>query len=460
VLAGGGGISTPTRSLDPRILPLLGLTCVLVAQGVAITQSYLFAAPLLGLLVIALAVDIPLVPFVGGALLLRVLTDGLASSTSRHSSALNPSALIAVLLILVAAGLLARRQRGAAVAATTATWIALWTAIAVLSHGASTVTIREGVREGSILAVAVIVLNARGALTTPVVTRLVQIAGLAAALLALFQLATHSGADISGQVRSNGTFAHPNDAAVYFAVATLASLWRYVDYGKKRLDLLFLSLYAAATIATFSLGGFFGLLVMIGVFGVLRSGSRRLKLGACGLAALLVIVFLATPLGAERLQSESSTELGGAHTHAGATNSLQWRLYKWETLIPEWEQAPLLGRGLGTTITAEATSQNTTVGNLPHSEYVRYLVETGALGILSLLGGLIFLLRRIGRRRLRGDGNAATLALAIVLGLLVNGLAANTLLYTPAAYAAALIVASAFAGAAAANGGRLRGTER
>lgn len=441
-LAAGETIPLPRGRPDARaIAGLAVLFGLLVGEGLAITQSYLWAAPLAGLLVVAAAVDLPLVPFVGGILFVRVLTDDFASATSRHSASLNPSALIAAMLILVAIGLLIHRRRGLVPTVMIGLALCLWMGVAIRSHGASAVTIREGVREMSIVAVAVIAYNARRALDVGVVARAIQVAGILAALLALYQLATHSGVNVGGDVRSNGTFAHPNDAAVFFSIAATASLWRYADLGRRRLDLMLALVFAAATISTFSIDGFLTLLVMIAAFGLIRPGSRRLKLRAGILVGVLAVAFLATPLGSERLASESSTELGSGQARQGGTNSLEWRLYKWETLIPEWERSPFVGKGLGTTVTSEATAQSTTAGNLPHSEYVRYLVETGALGFIAILAGLTMLVRRLNRgRRLAGTQNAAAFALALIAGLLVNGLAANTLLYTPAAYAAALVV--------------------
>jgi hypothetical protein len=126
------------------------------------------------------------------------------------------------------------------------------------------------------------------------VTRLIQVAGVASALLAIYQFATHSGVLINGELRSNGTFAHPNGAAMFFAIATTASLWRYVDNGRRRLDALFVVLYALATITTFSLSGVAGLLAMLMAYGAARPGSIRLKFGAYVVAGLVAIGLVAT----------------------------------------------------------------------------------------------------------------------------------------------------------------------
>lgn len=194
------------------------LTAILVIQGVALTDSIIWIGPLVCLLLIAVAVDLPIVPFVGFILLVRVLSDDQTSAPNRTTAALNPAALIAVVLILVALGLLLRRRGALTTTVVIGLGIAIWTGVAVLSQGASTVTIREGVRELSILATIVIAYNSRGALSMTVVSRIIQVAGIGAALLAIYQLATGGGVNIGGELRANGTFFHPNGAVVYFAL--------------------------------------------------------------------------------------------------------------------------------------------------------------------------------------------------------------------------------------------------
>jgi O-antigen ligase len=448
-------------SFSPRLAISVGcLTCLLAVQGVAITQSYLWAAPLLCLLLVAIAVDLPVVPLVGLLLLVRVLTDDLSSTASRHSTSVNSSAAIAALFILLALGLIIRRRQALWPAALATLWLCVWTGVAVNTHGASTLDLREGVREASVVALAVIVCNSRGELNLALAARLIQLAGLASAFIALYQLAKHTGQLVGGEIRSNGTFSQPNAAAVFFAVATTASVWRFIDVGRRRADALFALVYAAATIATFSLGGLAGLLVMLMALGLLRPGSSRVKLGSCAVAGLVIIAFLATPLGSERISEESSaTNLNTLGIRGTSNSSLGWRLSKWKSLIPEWERAPLFGRGLGTTIIAEGTASNGEAEALPHSELVRYLVETGLVGLVALLTGLVMLLRRLTRRSPeRQIDGGRTLAIAVLLGLLVNALVANTLLYTPATYAATLIIVAALSSPSTAARAARRGT--
>jgi O-antigen ligase len=120
-------------------------------------------------------------------------------------------------------------------------------------------------------------------------------------------------------------------------------------------------------------------------------------------------------------------------------------------LIPEWERSPIFGRGLGTTTTAEGPPGNVYDSKPPHNEYIRYLVETGVVGVLTLLGALTVLARGLIRRRrlpgtvAAGTFNAPTFGIVIVLGCLVDSLADNTLLNSPSCYAAALIVIAVLA---------------
>jgi O-antigen ligase len=399
---------------------------------------------------VAGSLSLLLVPLLGVMLFVRILTDDRSAPDSRHSGSLNLSAVIAVLFILAAVGLLLYRRQGVLVTVLASLWVCIWTAIALRTSGASTETLREGVREVSVIAIAVIVYNARGAVSVPIATRLVQLIGFVPALLALYQLTTHTGMDVAGNIRAHGTFAHPNSAAMFFAIAVMASLWQYLDNGRRRADVLLIVLFAAALIATFSIDGVITLAAMLVAFGALHPGSAGVKLVPCVLAGVVVLAFFATPLGARRVAGETSTSLAAAE-RGETTSTLDTRLYRWKTLLPEWERSPLFGRGIGTTTTTSNTAANRLNYLLPHNEYLRYLVETGIVGLAILLAALAMLVLSLVRKRKTpgtvdaGTFNAPSLALAIVAGCLVNSLADNTLLNSPTCYAAALIVAAVLA---------------
>ena len=383
-------------------------------------------------------------------LFVRILTDDRSAPDSRHTGSINLSSVIALLIILVAVGLLFRRRRGLLPTILIGLWLCMWIAIAVNTSGASAETLREGVREISIVALGVIVYNACPGVTMPAAARLVQFVGCIPALLAIYQLATGTGANIYGNIRAHGTFAHPNTAAMFFAIGATTSLWLYLDNGRRRADALLTTLFAVALIATFSIDGPITLAAMLTVLGVLRPGPLPAKLAPCAIAAVIMLVFFATPLGSKRIGRETHTSVSAAE-RGETTSTLDTRLYRWKTLLPEWERSPLVGQGLGVTTTAENTVADPLNSLLPHNEYIRYLVETGVLGLAILLGALFLLIRALTRKRRTssaldaGAPNAPTLALAVVAGCLVNSLADNTLLSSPTGYAAALIVVAVLA---------------
>jgi len=390
-------------------------------------------------------IDLFVVPFLGAMLFVRVLNDDRSAPNSRHSGSLNLSGVIAVVLILLAAWLLMRRRRGLLPTALVVLWLGIWTALALHTSGASTETLREGVRELSVVALAVIVYNTRKVFTVSTATRLVQFVGFVPALLALYQLATHTGQYVAHNIRANGTFAHPNSAAMFFAIAATASLWLYLDGGRRRLDALLVALFCASLIATFSIDGLITLAAMLFVLGALHPGTVRVKAVPCAIAIAVMFIFFASPLGAHRVASESSTSLSAAD-RGETTSSFNTRLYRWKTLLPQWERSPVYGRGIGTTTTSESTKANRLNYLLPHNEYLRYLVETGVIGLTILFAALARLVLGFFRRRKTPDTvgsasfNATSLGLAVIAGCLVNSLADNTLLNSPTCYATALIV--------------------
>ena len=390
----------------------------------------------------------PLAVFLGTTLVVRVLTDNLSSPNSRHSATFNMSGVIAALFIVVACGLLFRQRRAIVPAVLAGLWLVTWIAIAVGTHGASAETLREGVREASIIAIAVIVSNARGTVTALLATRLVQIAGTVPAIIALYQLASHTGLDVDHNIRANGTFSHPNSAAMFFAIAVAASLWRYIDNGRHRSDIVFTALFGAGLVATFSIDGLIALTTMLVLLGALHRGPPRFKLIPILTAGLVVLTFFSMPLGSRRVASESVTSFAAAENGEPNT-SLAWRLTRWRMLLHAWKRAPVIGKGLGTTVTEESVPGDKFAGALPHNEYLRYLVETGVLGTALLLGAAIFFVRRLVlQRRPAGTLNASfvsasSLALVIAAGCAVNATADNTLLYSTASYAAILIIAAA-----------------
>jgi O-antigen ligase len=281
-------------------------------------------------------------------------------------------------------------------------------------------TYGEAVRVLSLVAVAVITINAPGTLTLGRVTGLVQAVGTLPALYALVQLATGTGTYSEGVLRSTGTLAQANSAAVLFALCNIATFSRLLSgTGRRWVNAGFMVLFLVAQVATASIGGFATVVAMVLVYMVVEAGRRfhRIALGLLALAVGIVMA-LNSKAGAGRLTEYTS---GGDVQDT----SLGWRFQAWEKVLAVWREHPVLGNGVG------ATTSGIILHTIPHNEYVRMLAEVGVVGFAAVLLLVIWYAVAITRRLLAGAPRAVcALALAVLAGAVVNGLAANTMLYT------------------------------
>lgn len=365
---------------------------------------------------------------------LRVLVDASAGQPQGLTS-LDLAPVVAVAIGVLGLMTLLQQPRSPAL------YLSLTAAVLVstlFGHVASEQIVwREGFRSLTVLGAAAVVHASPPRLTFTSIVRALQWCGVVPALYAVSQFATGTGVMVEGQVRAAGSFDQPNSAAVFFALICLASTAVFLDGGRARRDALAATTFAVALGATVSLGGLFAGLMMLLVYGLARPDSGagfRLRLFGGGLVS--VLLFAATPLGGTRISEMASSRFSIV---GNPQNSLEWRFYAWNTYLPAWRQSKLFGRGLGMT----TTDQLSVTGTIPHNEYLRLLVETGVVGLALCLISVIVLVRALWRRRRSTDGVAATAALAAVCGLLVNGVAANTMLYSCAAYVAAVLVGAA-----------------
>src|ERR1700733_13119725 len=91
----------------------------------------------------ASGIELLLLPVLAATLFVRALTDDLSPADSRHTGTIDLSGAIAVLFMLVAAGMLLRRRHGLLPPALAVLWRGIWTAAAVNTTGAPDDTGRE-----------------------------------------------------------------------------------------------------------------------------------------------------------------------------------------------------------------------------------------------------------------------------------------------------------------------------
>ena len=166
-------------------------------------------------------------------------------------------------------------------------------------------------------------------------------------------------------------------------------------------------------------------------------------LGAGLVLLMLSAFFLFTEYGQVRLAEVLGTPLLNPDVSfsralllqkiGGQTNSFQWRLTQWYGLLHEWQKSPWLGYGLDTTVYLSQYK------NIAHNDYIRALVETGVVGLVTFLIFIVAQFIRLSELIINLPKNSeqrrfctVLLGLLIVstLGMLTDNVWRSTVTYT------------------------------
>ena len=355
-------------AVGDRVAPLV----IVGGAGLAALVAMAIGAPPVVVPVIA---ALPLILAIGrdramGLVIALVVARALTDDSGNRLLSVGIAMAVTALAALVLLG-----TRG--VAAPTTVLVALLFASAAYgahAYGAS-VTIGEAFRLMSVVAVALVAAHSPGRLTLGRIAGAVQLVAIFPALVAVYQLATGTGSDIAGSIRSYGTLVHPNSAAMLFALANLVTFSRVLDRHSRRwFQLGLLALFLVAQASTGSLGGATAALAMVLVYLFARPVRQagRIIVTAAGLAVGTVLVFTSS-IGAARI-SEFQNPV------PGKSDSFNWRLTAWSEALAAWRSHIFLGNGLGSTL-----AKTIVPGNIPHNEYVRLLAEVGVLGSVAVI---------------------------------------------------------------------------
>ncbi len=377
---------------------------------------------------------------IGSVLVVRGVSDAFADQPL--IAGLNSGALIGLILIASAAVQMGVRLYRRTAHTTTvlivlclALAITYWFGIGVLRNGAQPSLVRELVRAGSVLAVGLMAASADRTLTASRLATAVVITALVPAAFIVGEAALHWPAMVAGELRPRGTMSHPNAAAILLGVALPLAAWRLLfDHGGWRY-LGAVALFAAGILLTRSIGGFAQLVVTLMAFGLLQRGRAAYRLPVLAAAAGLVAFFLFDPLGISRVSELEATSLQ-VQSLAADDNSFEWRILNWTMLLREWREAPLLGHGLGATYAIVAP-----LGHLPHSDPVRFLVETGLVGAtFALLAYLAVMTKLLVLARHAPGASFPAAVLAVMVGVSTHGLVTHVTFNTAPAYVLAALV--------------------
>ncbi len=183
---------------------------------------------------------------------------------------------------------------------------------------------------------------------------------------------------ITGPFSQSTTFGRYLDFMIIMGVAIIPFLpraWKWVLGIMMTLSGVFLAL-------TLTRGALLGALVgLVVVMIVLRSKWMAVGFLAMGFASLAFVPGLAARM--MELTAGATTSTG-----APSGNTLLWRLRYWADVLPLWWHSPVTGIGLN------MTQYNLEAAKQPHNDFIRAIVETGAVGFAAYLGWITALLRQ------------------------------------------------------------------
>ncbi|MGE3962234.1 MAG: O-antigen ligase family protein [Dehalococcoidia bacterium] len=375
-----------------------------------------------------------------GVLTVRSLTDSFA--TVPIVAGLNAGAVVGLVLIASAGALIAARlvERGARIQALPTTvivglGIGYWFGIGILHYGADQSLIRELVRMLSILAVALIAANSDRSVTASRLGMIVVVAAMIPAALVIYEALTNWGEMVGAGLRPRGTMSHPNAAAILFGIAAPVAVWKATFDRSGARYLAAAGVLVLAVLFTRSLGGLAQITVAMMALGALQTGRPVFRLAIVGAVVGIAVLFVLDPLGISRVDEIETTSFA-VNQGGEDNNSFEWRLVNWSLYLQEWEKARLLGHGLGTTDEIVAP-----LGHLPHSDLIRFLVETGIVGVALIGAGYLAIVNRLALlARIGPNRTFSSTTLAVVAGVSTHALVTHVSFNTAPVYVLAALL--------------------
>lgn len=264
------------------------------------------------------------------------------------------------------------------------------------------------------------------------------VSGFLSGILSIFQFVTQQGLLVEGIIRCPGFFAHPNSAALFYGSVIVVQASRKRTHSI-RLNLLLFFVLSAALIFTASLSGIFVTILGITWQAILKKRISRYVLMAPFASVGLFFVFTKlAPQISIRLNNFFNPNRFQSQTES---NSFEWRLARWMDLLNYWRETPVFGQGYGA-----STNGGMLSGYLPHSEYIRALVELGLVGLVLMLVVLVFSMFYF--YRLVNTSNSELWAVctsSILIMSVISAFTENTFVYTTHGYVIAIMAGVAMA---------------
>jgi len=174
--------------------------------------------------------------------------------------------------------------------------------------------------------------------------------------------------------RIYGTFFYPNSLAFFLVLVIGLALERFYRSKKISFKVLYaglILLYFFVLLGTYTRGAWIGIILLFLVFSALKL-PRLLLAGFL----ILVLIYFLGPTLQERINDVISLE---------PFSSLIWRFRLWRNTLPFFYEKPLLGHGIGSfqSVSQKLQGLSTLPAPEAHNDYLRLLIETGVLGVLT-----------------------------------------------------------------------------
>jgi len=246
----------------------------------------------------------------------------------------------------------------------------------------------------------------------------IMLSALVPVAVGLYQILENAGQYITGFVRANGTFVHPNPFAFYLIIV-LSLLLNFLfagaanPFSRFRGRMALLALPAAVCLVfTYTRTAWIGIFILF--FFIVVARDRRLL---WGFGALGLVFFAAGPL--RQRFSDLMTSF----------NSVTHRFYIWKSGLEKLPRYPVLGRGLASFELLDP------YGEPAHNDALRILFELGIVGVLVYVAlgvELTARLWRLFRRDLGPVGNALARAAVSSLAVFILASLTGNIFFRPA----------------------------
>lgn len=364
---------------------------------------------------------------------IRIFVDGPYAFSIGNQKA---SGIISIVLICLAVQSISRKQNPYL------TRIILFVSLSLISaifgsyqFGPSPV--EEAVRFSSVIAVFTIFYSSDQIIKEKTIVVFLWIVCITNTGFQLIQQSSGSGLFVNQVWRFSGFFAHPNTAAIVYAISIVLTLNSLLSRRATRplIYIIFLNICLIGLALTLSVGGMLTTICSVAVLLVKYSRRRAWSFWLLASAVTSASASIAFPGLVTRFTSLANSS---SYVLGDQTNSLVWRSAHWQQFLPHFFDNPVFGIGFGSTTSGLLTAD----GLWPHNEYLRFMIECGLVGLIVLFISTFGLLKRVRIAAHFSDNWAAPVTFSCLVGLLVNAITENTFTYTSPMVLLAVLIAT------------------